>query len=74
MGVTVPGIPFLLFSRSEHIMHSITYGFMDMVDFFIEEVKRYKKKKMKKIFEKIRKKKLDKELFIIHVKEMNGVQ
>jgi len=66
LGVTVPGIPFLLFSRSEHIMHSITYGFMDMVDFFIEEVKRYKKKKkkkkkIKKIFKKIRKKKKRKE-------------
>jgi penicillin amidase len=37
MGVSIPGLPGLLMGRTEHLSMGFTYGFMDMVDFFIEE-------------------------------------
>lgn len=37
MGVTMPGLPVIVFGRNESIAWANTYGFMDMMDYFIEE-------------------------------------
>jgi penicillin amidase len=37
MGVSLPGVPGLIMGRTEHISTGFTYGFMDTVDFFMEE-------------------------------------
>jgi penicillin amidase len=36
-GATMPGIPGLVMGRTRNLSFGFTYGFMDMVDFFIEE-------------------------------------
>ena len=36
-GVTMPGVPGIIMGRTRHISAGFTYGFMDMVDYFIEE-------------------------------------
>lgn len=36
-GITMPGVPGLVMGRTESLSFGFTYGFMDMVDFFIEE-------------------------------------
>ncbi len=38
-GITMPGVPGFIMGRNRNISFSFTYGFMDMVDFFIEEIK-----------------------------------
>jgi penicillin amidase len=38
-GCTVPGIPIMALGRTNHIAWSPTYGYMDNIDFFVEEVK-----------------------------------
>lgn len=35
MGVTIPGLPFICFGRNNHIAWSFTYGFADMIDYFM---------------------------------------
>jgi len=37
MGITMPGIPGIVMGRSDHIAWGGTYGFMDMIDYFIED-------------------------------------
>ncbi|MEE4261125.1 MAG: penicillin acylase family protein [Desulfobacteraceae bacterium] len=39
MGATVPGIPCVVLGRSPNLAWAVTYGTMDMIDYFIEEVK-----------------------------------
>ncbi|MCP4626946.1 MAG: penicillin acylase family protein [bacterium] len=39
MGATLPGLPSVLLGRSAKLAWSVTYGTMDMIDYFIEEVK-----------------------------------
>lgn len=39
VGITMPGVPGLIMGRTRHLAYSFTYGFMDMVDFFIEEIR-----------------------------------
>ncbi len=39
MGATVPGIPSVALGRSANLAWSVTYGTMDMIDYFIEEIK-----------------------------------
>ncbi|MBT7670043.1 MAG: penicillin acylase family protein [Bdellovibrionales bacterium] len=39
IGINVPGIPGLVMGRNDLVAFSFTYGFMDMVDYFIEEIK-----------------------------------
>tara|TARA_R110000868_G_scaffold136049_11_gene348849 strand:+ start:8813 stop:11026 length:2214 start_codon:yes stop_codon:yes gene_type:complete len=38
-GATMPGVPGLIMGRTKEISYSFTYGFMDMVDFFIEDIR-----------------------------------
>jgi penicillin amidase len=38
-GGTVPGIPIMVLGRTNHIAWSPTYGYMDDIDFFVEEVR-----------------------------------
>jgi penicillin G amidase len=38
VGITMPGVPGLVMGRTKFISYSFTYGFMDMVDFFVEEI------------------------------------
>ena len=38
MGATLPGVPSVMLGRSPHLAWSVTYGTMDMIDYFIEEV------------------------------------
>lgn len=38
-GCTVPGIPFPALGRTNDIAWSPTYGYMDVIDFFVEEVR-----------------------------------
>lgn len=38
-GVNMPGIPGMIMGRTNDIGYGFTYGFMDMIDFFLEEVK-----------------------------------
>lgn len=37
IGVTMPGVPGLIMGRTRDVSAGFTYGFMDMVDYFIEE-------------------------------------
>lgn len=39
MGITMPGVPAFVMGRTNHFAWGGTYGFMDMIDFFIEECK-----------------------------------
>jgi penicillin amidase len=39
MGGTMPGLPGVLVGRNNHLAWSVTYGYMDVIDFFIEDVK-----------------------------------
>lgn len=39
MGITLPGFPGIVMGRSKILSASFTYGMMDTIDFFIEEVK-----------------------------------
>jgi penicillin amidase len=38
-GMTMPGIPGIIMGRSDKVSFGFTYGFMDMIDYFIEDVK-----------------------------------
>ncbi len=38
-GVTVPGVPGVLAGRWTHVAAAITYGFLDQIDLFVEEVR-----------------------------------
>ncbi len=38
IGMTMPGVPGLIMGRTRDLAFSFSYGFMDMVDYFIEEV------------------------------------
>ncbi len=37
IGVTMPGVPGLVMGRNRNLSFGFTYGFMDMVDYFIED-------------------------------------
>jgi penicillin amidase len=37
IGITMPGVPGLVMGRTRDLAFGFTYGFMDMVDYFIEE-------------------------------------
>jgi penicillin amidase len=37
MGATMPGLPGIVMGRSRQVSAGFTYGFMDMIDYFIEE-------------------------------------
>ena len=37
MGATMPGVPGVVMGRTRHLSAGFTYGFMDMIDYFIEE-------------------------------------
>lgn len=37
-GITVPGVPGVIAGRWTHIAAAVTYGFMDQIDHFVEEV------------------------------------
>lgn len=39
IGATVPGTPFMAVGRSNNLAWSATYAFMDVIDYFIEDVK-----------------------------------
>ena len=39
MGATLPGLPGLILGRTPKLAWSVTYGTMDMIDYFIEEVR-----------------------------------
>jgi penicillin amidase len=39
VGITVPGAPGLVMGRTSRIAYGLTYGFMDQIDYVIEEVK-----------------------------------
>jgi len=39
MGITMPGLPVMVFGRTNYFAWSGTYGFMDMIDYFIEDCK-----------------------------------
>ena len=39
MGATLPGVPSVMLGRSPCLAWAVTYGTMDMIDYFIEEVK-----------------------------------
>jgi len=45
MGATLPGAPSVMMGRSTHLAWAVTYGTMDMIDYFIEEVqdKKYRR-------------------------------
>ncbi len=38
-GISMPGVPGMVMGRSRHYAAGLTYGFMDMVDHYIEEVR-----------------------------------
>lgn len=39
IGVTIPGLPGLVMGRNRNVSFGFTYGYMDMVDHFIEDVR-----------------------------------
>ncbi|MCU0304564.1 MAG: penicillin acylase family protein [Thermoanaerobaculales bacterium] len=38
-GITMPGVPGLVMGRTTALSFGFTYGFMDMVDYFVEEIR-----------------------------------
>ncbi|EQC47684.1 penicillin acylase family protein [Bacteriovorax sp. Seq25_V] len=38
-GISMPGIPGIVMGRSQDLAFSFTYGFMDTIDYFIEEIR-----------------------------------
>jgi penicillin G amidase len=38
MGVGIPGLPGLVMGRTQTVSYGFTYGFMDMIDLFIEDI------------------------------------
>ncbi len=38
-GITLPGVPGIMMGRNQDLAFGFTYGFMDMIDFFIEEIR-----------------------------------
>jgi penicillin amidase len=38
IGISMPGVPGLIMGRTRDVSFGFTYGFMDMIDYFIEEV------------------------------------
>ncbi len=38
-GITMPGVPGFIMGRNNKLCYSFTYGFMDQIDYFIEEVR-----------------------------------
>lgn len=38
IGITMPGVPGFIMGRNQDLAFSFSYGFMDMIDYFIEEV------------------------------------
>ncbi|KAL6070845.1 Penicillin amidase [Balamuthia mandrillaris] len=47
-GITVPGIPAVIMGRNKDVSYGLTYGFMDQIDFFLEEIKDGKYKRVSK--------------------------
>jgi penicillin amidase len=45
MGVTIAGIPVVLMGRTNEVAFGFTYGFMDCIDYFVEEINDDKYKK-----------------------------
>lgn len=39
IGITVPGTPAMVMGRTSRVAFGLTYGFMDQIDYFIEEVR-----------------------------------
>lgn len=39
IGVSMPGVPGIVMGRTRHLGFGFTYGFMDSIDYFIEEVR-----------------------------------
>lgn len=39
LGATMPGVPGVIMGRSAKVSFGFTYGFMDVIDYFIEEIK-----------------------------------
>jgi len=39
MGITLPGFPCMAFGRNKNVGWSVTYGVMDQIDYFVEEVR-----------------------------------
>lgn len=39
IGITMPGVPGLIMGRTRDIAFGFTYGFMDMVDYFVEDIR-----------------------------------
>lgn len=39
IGITVPGAPSMVMGRTDRVAFGLTYGFMDQIDYFIEEVR-----------------------------------
>jgi len=39
MGVNMPGVPGVVMGRNKNVSYGFTYGFMDLVDYFIDEIK-----------------------------------
>ncbi len=40
MGITLPGLPVIFMGRNQNLSFSFTYGFMDTIDYFIENVEK----------------------------------
>jgi hypothetical protein len=38
VGITLPGVAGLIMGRTGHMAFGFTYGFIDTIDFFVEEV------------------------------------
>lgn len=38
-GITMPGLPGIIMGRNQNLAFSFTYGYMDTVDYFVEEIK-----------------------------------
>ena len=38
MGITMPGVPGFIMGRNQHLSFGFTYGFMDSIDYFIEDI------------------------------------
>ncbi|MBT3784520.1 penicillin acylase family protein [bacterium] len=39
MGVNMPGVPGLTMGRTNYVSYGFTYGFMDMIDYYIDEIR-----------------------------------
>lgn len=54
-GISMPGVPGIVMGKKDKISYSFTYGFMDMIDYFVEEINDSESNRIEENFTKLQK-------------------